>query len=451
MVGCAGYISQKEEAVFKRLLEIDTIRGPHSTGVMSVNQAGLTDIAKTVGTPWNLYDLKSFDSVMHGSLCVLMGHNRWATKGKINTRNAHPFEHDHIIGAHNGTLRSQQLLIDHKEFEVDSDNIFYSIAKVGVDETIKNTCGAFALTWYDSEQETMNFIRNDERPLWLAESEDKRTVFWASEPWMLEVTLKLAGIKHRDLYEPKPGELYSYPIELTYAPKAFKEVKVRELELHKWKTVVKQGSPTHTNSGGNGKSVANNSVFDKARESVVGKPSTNQKKITPADLINQGEVEFFVSSLATSDNTGQQWVSCCPTQDNCNIELRLYTADPAVIQWMMNSVFFFKGRIRGFATVGNDTWCTLDPRSIEETKTIDISEEDDTEQAVVFGGQIVSEEDYEALVNCGCGNCKTIPTIEESEDLIWLDKANFICGDCKDLPVVKDFIVKAVSLGTVKH
>lgn len=444
LVGAAGHISAKEESVFRRLLEIDTIRGPHSTGVLAVDAKGNTNIVKKVGTPWDLYQYKQFDEMLRASLCVLMGHNRWATTGKITARNAHPFEHDHIIGAHNGTLKAQYLLPDHNDFEVDSDNIFHSISKIGVDETIARTNGAFALTWYDAEQETMNFIRNAERPLWLAEAEDSRTVFWASESWMLEVTLNLAGIKHKDLYQPKPGELYTYPIELAYIPKAFKEVKVRELELHKWPVAAKHHSNTHTNSGGNG------NVFDKAKEGAEGKPQ-GQGKITPNQLVQQGEVEFFVSSLQTSGITGQQWLVCAATQDDCDIELRLYNSDPLVTEWMMNSAHYFRGKVRGYATQGGETWATLDPRTVIEVPEVVDDNPDEPEMAVVFGGQIVTEDEFEFKTICGCGNCKTCPTIEESDELVWLDASNFICGDCKELPVVKEFIQKAVTHGVSKH
>lgn len=449
LVGVAGYISHKEEAVFKRLLELDTIRGPHSTGVFGLTARGDTDIVKKVGTPWDLYQYKQFDELMRNSLVVLMGHNRYATKGKINSTNAHPFEHDHIIGAHNGTLRNQSLLPDHKYFEVDSDNIFYSISKLGTDDTVKCLSGAFALTWYDAELDTMNFVRNDERPLYLCESEDKRTVFWASEHWMLEVTLNLAGIKFREPFQPKPGQLFSYPLEVAYNPKAFKDVYVRDLKLYE-PPVYTGGHQKNTNAPKTEvKNTATGAVteFKKAKESEGGK---SQDKVRAEDLIMQSEVEFFVSSIRTSEATGQQWVSCYPTQDDCNIELRVYSADHEQFQLMVNSIHLFKGKVRGFTTFGGETYCTMDPRTIVEVETVDDSEEEE-ELVVVYGGEIVEEADYDVMVACGCGNCKMIPTVEDSVELVWLDKINFICGDCKDLPVVKDFLDRATSKQSTKH
>lgn len=450
LVGVAGNIGQKEEAVFKRLLEIDTIRGPHSTGILAVSSTGNTEVFKKVGTPWDLYQYKQFDELMRSKLNVLMGHNRYATKGKINSINAHPFEHGHITGAHNGTLRNQSLLLDYKEFDVDSDNIFYSISCVGVDETVKKLAGAFALTWYNEEENTMNFIRNDERPLFLAESEDKRTVFWASELWMLEVTLKLADIKFRQPFQPRPGELFSYPIEMSYSPKAFKDVYVRDLQLHRYEVQnPPKSNSTATSTAGKTDAAKNLEVFNKAKE-AESKKTQGGSKVTAQDLLMQGVVEFCVSSIKTSEYTHQQWISCLPLIDDCEVELRLYTTSTDLTKLMMESVHSFKGTVRGYSTVGGDAYCTLDPRTIEEIIPDD-SDEEEEEFAVTYGGEILSEDEYDLAVSCGCGNCRTIPTLEESVELIWLDRMNFICGECKDLPIVQDFINKASNPSLTTH
>lgn len=442
LVGVAGNVSAKEEQVFKQLLQLDTIRGPHSTGMLAVDAKGNWEVLKKVGTPWDLCQYKAWDEIFRISLCVLMGHNRWATKGKINSVNAHPFEHGHIIGAHNGTLRNQSLLPDHKDFEVDSDNIFYSMSQIGVDDTIAKTHGAFALTWYDAEQETMNFIRNDERPLFLAETEDSKTVFWASERWMLEVVLGVAGIKYKEPFQPKVGQLFTYHLELGYTTKAFKEVKVRDVELY---------VPPVYNNPKTGSAALTTTVAGKSANGNVSETRNGKKLITPSDLILQKRVEFFVSSLETSQATRAQWISCGATQDDCEIELRLYVTEQATVDWMMKSVHLFEGEVRSFATLGGNSYCTLDPRTIIELIEPDptltnLLDDEEEEFAVVYGGEIVAEDEYDLMVTCGCGNCKAIPNIAESADLVWLDKLNFICGECKDLPIVKDFIDKSVDL-----
>lgn len=452
LVGVAGSINGKEEGIFKRLLEIDTIRGPHSTGILGVDARGFTSVVKKVGTPWDLYEYKQFDEIFRKRLTVLMGHNRWATKGKISSMNAHPFEHDHIIGAHNGTLRNQSLLINHQKFEVDSDNIFHSISQVGVDDTIKNLSGAFALTWYDSEQETMNFVRNTERPLNICMSEDRKTIFWASEAWMLEVTLKLGGVKHHPIFEPASGVLFSYPIQMNYNPQELEAPKVREVELHKY-IVAKTNSTSTTGSGG--KTVTQGNVFDKANKEEVA----NTKKtgtVTATDLIMQDRVEFFVSSESKTP-TGQRYIQCYPTQDDCDIELRVYCEDDKNMwEWLMDGRCYFEGKVRRFSSVEGSphlNYCVLDLRTIAETTTPIASDvpEDDEEVAVIYGGKVVNEEEFDLAVCGGCSNCKQIAFIEDSDEIVWLDKFNFICQDCKDLPVVKEFIKTSLAVDQAKH
>lgn len=455
LVGVAGEINAKEEGIFKRLLEIDTIRGPHSTGILGVDARGWTQVVKKVGTPWDLYEYKQFDEIFRKRLTVLMGHNRWATKGKINSTNAHPFEHDHIIGAHNGTLRNQELLINHKRFEVDSDNIFHSISEVGVDDTVKKLCGAFALTWWDSEQETMNFVRNNERPLHICISENGKTIYWASEPWMLEVTLKIAGVKHHPIFEPAPGQLFSYNIQISYNPKELDPVKVRDLELHKYYIPAKTTSTTVTNTTG-GKT-DNTSVFQAAKDNKEGTDSKKKRDVTVSDLIMQDRVEFFVSSESETA-LGQRYVQCYPTQDDCNVELRVFAEhDKKLWDWLMDGKCYFEGKIRSFSSVAGSphlSYAVIDPRTIAETTTEiadDVPQEDDPDCAVVYGGKVVDEEEFDFMVAGGCANCKQIAFIEDSDEIVWLDKHNFICQDCKELPLVQEFIQKSLETDQVKH
>ena len=194
IVGAAGKIGFDEEKMVKRLLQLDTVRGPHSTGLFGATTGGQCNTFKKAGTPWEMVEYKGWDEFWRNNHNVIIGHNRWATQGAINHRNAHPFTFDTLHGVHNGTLRNQYLLDDAKDFEVDSENIYYHMARNGVADTVANLNGAYALVWYDSMDNTLNMVRNAERPMFFAYTEDDKTIFWASEAWMLTVSAKHAGI-----------------------------------------------------------------------------------------------------------------------------------------------------------------------------------------------------------------------------------------------------------------
>lgn len=211
LVGVYGNIGKDEVAAFKNLLQIDVIRGPHSTGVASMNVKGEVEVIKKAFLPDDLFCVKKFNELVNStSKRCFLGHNRWATKGKINSANAHPFEHEHIIGAHNGTLKGQWRLEDHQHFEVDSDNIFHHIRKRGIENCWENLDGAAALTFFDTRKGSFNIIRNDERTLYITISQDGNTMFYASENWMLLGALARNGIKHREIVSIGVDTLYSF-------------------------------------------------------------------------------------------------------------------------------------------------------------------------------------------------------------------------------------------------
>lgn len=198
IVGMAGDISFKEEKVFKDLLMLDVIRGKHSTGIASMHKLGnelKTGIVKDKLNAVDFMDLKSFSELMAKKHYILMGHNRWATKGAIVQENAHPFEFSKVIGAHNGSLFSQYNLFEQDKYAVDSQAAFSELNQNGVASLWGKLNGAAALAWIDKEDKTINFLRNKERPLWYTTANKGRTLIWASEFWMIHVACGRQDVK----------------------------------------------------------------------------------------------------------------------------------------------------------------------------------------------------------------------------------------------------------------
>lgn len=190
IVGMAGSAYKDEKKVLKDLLYMDQLRGEDSTGLVSVNRQHVVEYHKRAIGAYDFLSLQQTNNLFARENLVMIGHNRWATAGAVNSVNAHPFKHGKIIGVHNGTLVNQKLLPEYNLFEVDSDNIFYSLNKIGVQATCKLLYGAYALVWWDSEASTLNFLRNEERDLWYAFSKLGTKMFWASEKHMLLAALE---------------------------------------------------------------------------------------------------------------------------------------------------------------------------------------------------------------------------------------------------------------------
>lgn len=201
IVFAGGPLGSRDVALFEKMLYCDVFRGDHSTGVFSgFTVAGESflkmekaAVASDIFLRSELWDAvrthKVESTITKGSFIshqpkFMVGHNRYATAGAINNRNAHPFQHGKITLVHNGSLVDQSLLPDSNRFQVDSENVAWSIDKIGIDETIQKLHGAFVLVWHNSEDQTLNFIRNDERPFHFVEANTGEW-FGASEEDMI--------------------------------------------------------------------------------------------------------------------------------------------------------------------------------------------------------------------------------------------------------------------------
>lgn len=101
-------------------------RGGDSFGISKLDSKGKVKTWKGVGrATGNLY----LPSLVHTP--QLMLHTRKATHGAVNVFNAHPIQHDHILGCHNGVVSNHDALNKKydRRFELDSRHIFEHLAK----------------------------------------------------------------------------------------------------------------------------------------------------------------------------------------------------------------------------------------------------------------------------------------------------------------------------------
>lgn len=425
----------KGEKVFRRMLELDTIRGPHSTGILHVNGKGETNVFKQVGTPWDLYQYKACEDLFRPTANVLLGHNRWATKGKVNRANAHPFEFDSVVGAHNGTLTSTFNLDDHAKFEVDSENIYHDMDKNGVYETIPKLKGAYALTWFNKHEMTINLIRNEQRPLYYAFSKNMETLFWASEPWMIELSVR-GEYEIESVVSLPINTLHSFEVPMGYPIKKFDKVRIRKLEGFKEEkkpTVFQKGSLTGTPS--------NIVPFEKKETPVVGK--TKRSAVEYLKFVGRSCI-FYVGKVETS-NSGQAFIQCWSVDDD-DIQLRVFpTAGGELWKKMLESQNYFRGVAKHY-NGQEGGYLTVDIRTVEETEIncCDVPPDDEEKLFFVgYEGEALTEDEWLDRTNKDCAWCSSPAAIEDHEEIVWISKNEFVCSDCAVQPEVTQYLSQA--------
>lgn len=237
IVAVAGKITSKLDSVFKTLLVLDAVRGIDSTGIAAISRGGDGDILKQVGNPYELMDMPKFGKLIGRMNRVLIGHNRYATQGIVSKANAHPFEFESVIGVHNGTLTNKWKLDDASDFKVDSQNLYHHINKNGLEHAINICEGAWSLVWWDKYEENINFLRNKERPMWIARTKDDSAIIAASESWMIDVACMREGVEIKEILSTRPDIHYSFVVD-------------KECKLFDPETVEVEGAYVHEYKGG---------------------------------------------------------------------------------------------------------------------------------------------------------------------------------------------------------
>lgn len=479
LVGMAGNLYQSHNKMFRDMLLMDVVRGWDSTGILAVScKDRELAMEKMVGCPpdlWEFFNSKILDykGIPDGFNRLLMGHNRAATYGKITDDNAHPFEFDHIIGAHNGSLTDWKDLEGYSKFDVDSKAVFLTIAEKGIEHCWKNFLGAAALTWWDDDYDTINLIRNEQRPLYLAYSKQGDAIFWASEPWMIlsaarrnKIDLK---VMDEDLYEKfnkgekdlkdyNPEDIYSILLKahnLHTFSVSHNNVKLEEVKELEKKSVVMG----YTGYGSNGYQAgykSNNPInHGWAAGSVKGdKVWRGQliKLITTAEVWEGGQFNRW----ATFEFDDGSRIKVFPQHYNDWTSLKSKSNSPG------NYYYNVKARPRYILdSKGKPTEMIISfdhlevvkyvmPNQTAVSNNLTVFEGGKDDEAVLKykyqNGQLISSKRWDQIMDAmkpkgRCVTCENPLEKEDHEGIKWLKPTEAICPDCaKDPMIVGDLM-----------
>ena len=280
--------------MFRDMWIMDVVRGEDSAGVAFINSSNHISVAKAVGIPQDVMASKGFRKAYRRDNICIIGHNRWATVGEIVPEMAHPFLKGKICGTHNGTIKAQWRLPDHKDFESDSENLFHSINKTGLKDTWKNTEGAAALAYWDKKDKTLNLIRNNQRPLffsYIGGDNEGPVLFWASETWMLTAAANRRKLKLGQIWNPSVDTLFKFQYNNKTKKVTYKSEKIPPFT---WKTDL---------------GFINNVV-----------PWEKRRLILTAQIEKDEEVVDLSKKDMTKEKFLAQYSNCCICHDNLSLE-----------------------------------------------------------------------------------------------------------------------------------
>lgn len=422
-VGMAGEITKDYKSLFDCMLIVDQIRGPHSTGIASADQRGDVNVFKRATTPVDLMSMRGYEKAIHWDPQVLIGHNRYATVGKINNYTAHPFEFEKIVGTHNGTLQHWTELPESRDFDVDSECLLHNIDKHGWEKTAKYMYGAWALVVYDAVDHKLQVLRNAERPLHMAYTEDRKVLLWASEAWMIKGLAPRFGIKVGKVFQPKENVLLTWDLPRIRAGSTMPDAKSTKIVFPEKKPLpaypVYQGPATVTTGKAGTPSRTGDSSSTRGRTIYSQLPS-----ILGVDV--DEEVIFAACEKKFNPMNQSPYLKAVLAQDPWS-EVRIYTSEQRIDEMVLQGGPW-EGKVRNlipegvYAGVRSDAYLVIQYDSISY-----LGDEEDTTYYPGPNDTMVTAREYDELTKYGCAYCTA--DIADDELIGWVGNSP-ICSSC---------------------
>lgn len=437
-----GTISNTEAEVFKKLLVMSAFRGKDSTGVFAVqgdNKAVRSAYIKQATNPMNFleHNDEAFDKELNTSDAkALIGHTRFATKGDVTKKNAHPFDFPNVIGVHNGTLLINPKT--KKTYETDSESLYAYMNEFGLDETlteISQAGDAYVLIWFDKKAGTLNAIRNDKRPLAFAPVSNGNTVYWASEDATLRYILSRENIHFKEIYTIHPGHLLTFNM-LEYNPATAYEV-----------TKIKIKPKIYTPPAGswskpNHKGVQHwqNGVRTGAWEGAGnGVPGFLQRGGSPVRGSEDSSPLSGNTSTTTPTNT-------TPGTHEGEMDIKGWEQALADYDAEEQKEFVYDKETNKFVPKENEgaTTTRKEVTSVTPTSNVVPISRQGSDVAHEQGGfywighRAFTHAEFERKLAQGCAWCTTHCDADD-KDIEWMNLENYLCGDCKERPEVQEY------------